>query len=98
METVSMSKADWVMVKDSLKELKEQLKNITSPSEHFFNTDEFIKLMGVSKETAKLWRMEGKIGFSQEGEQIYYRMSDIERFLEENYKPPFARPAPSKSF
>ena len=97
METVSMPKADWVMIKESLKQLKRQVKSINYSSEHFFNADEFVKLMCVTHETAELWRKEGKIGFSQEGEEIYYRMSDIERFLDENYKPPFARPMPSRS-
>ena len=92
-----MPKADWIMIRDSLKQIKEQVKTINYPSEHFFNADEFVKLMCVNHKTAELWRREGKIGFSQEGEEIYYRMSDIERFLEENYKPPFARSLPERS-
>ncbi len=40
--------------------------------------------------TAATWRNEGKIGFSQEGKKIYYRMSDIEAFLERFHKKPFA--------
>ncbi len=88
MEAIILSKSDLAAIKDSLQEMKEHLRNITSPAEHFINTDEFVKLMGVSPRTAQVWRDEGKIGFSQQGKKIYYRMSDIETFLEQNHQAP----------
>jgi len=90
MNAVILSKSDVDAIKESLQEMKEYLKNITSPAEHFINTEEFVKLMGVSPRTAQAWRDEGMIGFSQKGKKIYYRMSDIERFMNVNYKTPFA--------
>ena len=88
MEAIILSKSDFEAIKDSLQEMKEHLKNITSPAEHFIGTEDFIKLMGVSARTAQVWRNDGKIGFSQMGKKIYYRMSDIELFLEKHYQPP----------
>lgn len=89
MEAVILSKSDLAAIKDSLQQIKDHLKNVTSPAEHFLNTDEFVKLMSVSPRTAQVWRDEGLIGFSQQGKKIYYRMSDIEAFLKQNYQAPF---------
>jgi len=90
MEAIILSKSDLDAIKTSLEEMKGYLKNITSPAEHFINNDEFIKLMGISTRTAQVWRLEGKIGYSQEGKgkKIYYRMSDVEKFLAKHYKAP----------
>ena len=88
MEAIILSKSDFETIKDTLQEMKEHLKNITSPAEHFIGTEDFVKLMGVSARTAQVWRNEGKIGFSQMGKKIYYRMSDIEDFLAKHYQPP----------
>ncbi len=88
MEAVILSKSDLAAIKESLQEIKDHLKNVTSPAEHFLNTDEFVNLMKVSPRTAQVWRDEGKIGFSQQGKKIYYRMSDIDTFLEKNHQAP----------
>ena len=90
MEAIILSKSDFEAIKNTLEEMKEHLKNITSPAEHFIGTEDFAKLMGVSTRTAQVWRDEGKIGFSQMGKKIYYRMSDIEDFLAKHYQPPVA--------
>jgi len=91
METFLISKEDYEGIKKTLDEIREEVSKITSPSEHFIGTDEFVELMKVSPRTAQLWRDEGKIGYSQHGKKIYYRMSDIDRFLDAQYKKPFSR-------
>ena len=91
METVLISKSNYEAIKKSLDEIKENVNKITSPSEHFIGTEEFVKLMNVSYRTAQVWRDEGKIGFSQHGKKIYYRMSDIDRFLDAHYRKPFSK-------
>lgn len=91
MEAIILSKTEFKEIKDSLEEMKEYLKNITSPAEHFIDNDEFIKLMGISSRTAQTWRLENKIGFSQNGKKIYYRMYDVEEFLSKHYKPAAAK-------
>ena len=88
MEAVILSKSDLAAIKESLKEIKDHMKKVTSPAENFLNTDEFVKLMSVSPRTAQVWRDEGLIGFSQQGKKIYYRMSDIDAFLKQNYQAP----------
>jgi len=88
MEAIILSKSDFETIRDSLLEMKDHMKNITSPEERFIGTEDFVKLMGVSHRTAQVWRNDGKIGFSQMGKKIYYRMSDIELFLKKHYQPP----------
>ena len=89
MEATTLATEQFKEVGNDLKEIKAYVKNINSPSEHFIDNKEFVKLMGISFRTAQTWRDEGKIGFSQEGKKIYYRMSDIDLFLENHHHKPF---------
>jgi hypothetical protein len=56
-------------------------KTASSPDQVLTN-QEFLDKMNISKRTAQTWRDEGKISFSQEGGKIYYRMSDVQKFLD----------------
>ena len=47
--------------------------------------------MHISKRTAQTWRDEGKISFSQIGNKIYYRMSDVQTLLNKNYNKAFKK-------
>ena len=90
MEAVILSKEHYEAIQADLKEIKTHVKKIAVPNEAFVDNKEFTKLMGISFRTAQVWRDEGKIGFSQEGKKIYYRLSDIEKFLEDHHRQPFA--------
>ncbi len=92
MEVVVLSKEQFEELQTNLTEIRTHVKKITSPAAHFVDNKEFVKMMGISLRTAQVWRDEGKIGFTQEGKKIYYRMSDIEQFMKDNYKKPFAVP------
>ena len=69
------------------KKLEEKQK---SPNDTFLDNQEFIQLMNISKRTAQTWRDEGIISFSQIGSKIYYRMSDVQKLLDKNYKAAFS--------
>ena len=56
--------------------------------EVFFDSQEFMQVMHISKKLAQQWRDRGIIGFSKVGEKIYYKLSDIKALLEKNYKHP----------
>ena len=90
MNVVLISKEQFELLDGKLKELNHHLDQITAPAERILDNKEFLKLMNISSTTAQIWRDEGKIGFAQEGKKIYYRMSDIEEFLANNRKEPFA--------
>lgn len=58
----------------------------TNPEDVFFDNQEFIKLMNISKRSAQEWRNKKIINYSQVGNKIYYRLSDIQNLLNDNYK------------
>lgn len=51
----------------------------------FVDSLEFLHLMKISKRTAQSWRDEGIIPFSQIGNKIYYKMSDVKQLLNNHY-------------
>ena len=90
MEAVILSKEDYEAIKTDLQEIRKHVKKIVVPNEAFIDNKQFTKLMNISFRTAQVWRDEGIVGFSQEGKKIYYRLSDIEKFLDDHHKHPFA--------
>ena len=77
-----------------LKRLDEQVALIVAklkigsksdPEDVFFDNQEFMLLMNISKRTAQEWRNKKIILCSQVGNKIYYRLSDIQKLLNDNY-------------
>ena len=60
-------------------------ENRKLPDNPFFSNEEFMNLMSISVRTAQLWRDQELISYSQISGKIYYRMSDIQKLLDENY-------------
>lgn len=75
-----------------ISKIESTLENKSESShEKIINNMEFLKLMKVSKRTAQTWRDEGRISFSQQGSKIYYRMSDVQKFLDKTAQKAFGR-------
>jgi len=91
MEAVLLTKSKVEKIKKTLAEYDNPLVTLTLPFEPFLDNKAFFTLMGISKRTAKIWRDAGKIGYSQNGNDIYYRMSDIYKFLDDHHHQPFHR-------
>ena len=74
-------------IKKRLDEISFELKNKqrTEPDQIWYDNQEFLQLMNISKRTAQTWRDEGLISYSQVGSKIYYRMSDVQKLLDSNY-------------
>ena len=80
-------------VKQNYVEMIKRLDNLMTglnenrklPNDPFFTNDEFMDLMSISVRTAQLWRDQGLISYSQISGKIYYRMSDIQKLLDDNY-------------
>ena len=51
----------------------------------FLDNNQFIRLMNISKRTAQQWRDNNVISYSQVGNKIFYRITDIEKLLQDNY-------------
>jgi hypothetical protein len=58
---------------------------VQDPENIIYDNQEFMKLMNISKRTAQEWRNKEIILFSQVGNKIYYRLSDIQKLLNANY-------------
>ncbi|MCB2218989.1 MAG: helix-turn-helix domain-containing protein [Bacteroidetes bacterium] len=56
-------------------------------SEKWLTNDEVAHLLNVSKRTLQNYRDTGILPFAQHKSKIYYRASDIEKYLEKNMKP-----------
>ncbi|MES2512889.1 MAG: helix-turn-helix domain-containing protein [Bacteroidota bacterium] len=92
MEAVILSKDQFNSLAASIEEIKSKLTaENKKPSEQYLDNQEFLLLMKISKRTAQTWRDEGKISFSQVGNKIYYRLSDVEALLEKHYVKSFKK-------
>jgi hypothetical protein len=92
MEAIILSKEQFNALAASIEEIKAKLTaENKKPSEQYLDNQEFLLLMKISKRTAQNWRDEGKISFSQVGNKIYYRLSDVEEVLQKNYVKAFKK-------
>ena len=64
---------------------KMKLNEKIDPDDVFFDNGEFMKLMNISKRTAQEWRNKKIILFTQVGNKIYYKLSDVKKLLNDNY-------------
>jgi hypothetical protein len=64
-----------------------QTKQRSDPSQVFFDNQEFIQVMNISKCTAQVWRDKGMIAYSQVRSKMYYRLSDILKMIEKHHIP-----------
>lgn len=68
---------------DRLSEISKALnKPETKKPIEIIDNPKFMELMGISQKTAQAWRDKGTISYSQVGNKIYYRISDIKELLE----------------
>ena len=90
MEAIILTKDQFTELMSKLDTIQSQITAKANPKqETYLGSVEFLKLLDVSKRTAQTWRDEGKISFSQVGSKIYYKLSDVEKFMQENYNKAF---------
>ena len=90
MEAIIITKDQFSDLMSKLDTIQSQLNSKNDPKkETFLDNQEFLLLMKISKRTAQTWRDEGKISFSQVGSKIYYKLSDVEKLLQEHYNKAF---------
>lgn len=77
------------VIKQRLDEISLTLKQKqrTEPDQIWYDNQEFLQIMNISKRTAAYWRTENVITYSQVGNKIYYRLSDIMDLLEKSTIP-----------
>ena len=90
MEAVILTKDQYHSILDALNEIKSRLiQNTKKPEDSFIDNGEFLQLMKISKRTSQVWRDTGVIAFSQIGNKIYYKLSDVEELLKNNHRSSF---------
>ena len=90
MDAIIFTKDQFTDLMTKLDTIQSQLSIKADPKkETFLDNQELLQLMKISKRTAQTWRDEGKISFSQVGSKIYYKLSDVEKLLQEHYNKAF---------
>ena len=90
MNAVILKQDEYSELINSIKEIQTKLcEKPKSVTDDFIENEGFLELMKISRRTAQTWRDEGIISFSQQGKKIYYRDSDIKKFLDANYNKAF---------
>ena len=81
---------------ESLDNIENRLETLTNlivkKQEKFFDkvfidNDEFQRLFKISPGTAANWRDKGLIAYSQINNKIIYKIGDINKMLDDNYRP-----------
>lgn len=90
MEAVILTKDAFDNLVTRLDAIQARLEGKTDQKkETFIDNQEFLLLMKISKRTAQTWRDDGVISFSQVGNKIYYKLSDVEKLLQDHYNKAF---------
>ena len=90
MEAIIFTKDQFTDLMTKLDTIQNQISlKSDGKKETFLDNQEFLLLLKISKRTAQTWRDEGKISFSQVGNKIYYKLSDVEKLMQENYNKAF---------
>jgi len=92
MEAIILSKDQFEELVAKMNEVLEKLNSKTAPKQEvFLDNEELIAMLKISRRTAQTWRDEGKISFSQVGNKIYYKLSDVEKTMQDHYNKSFAK-------
>jgi len=91
MNVITIESDAFKQIMDKLKSLDDKFVELkmeadTPLSERWLDNQDVMLLLKISKRTLQSYRDGSKIPFSQIGNKIYYRASDIEKFLKKNYR------------
>lgn len=87
MEVVTIELKAYEEIIGMLDEINVRVKEKENePKEKWLDNQELMQLLKISKRTAQHYRDSGLISFSQVGNKLYYRLSDIEELLNSHYK------------
>lgn len=88
MKSIIISENEFNEIHSKLEDISVQLQNINKEnpfSERWLDNQEVCLILKISKRTLQNYRDNGILPFSQIGNKIYYKASDIENHLEKNY-------------
>ncbi|MDD2635951.1 MAG: helix-turn-helix domain-containing protein [Bacteroidales bacterium] len=90
MDVITIESGAFKQIMDKLQSLDNnflelKMEAATPLSEKWLDNQDVILLLKISKRTLQSYRDTNKIPYSQIGHKIYYRASDVEKFLKKNY-------------
>ena len=92
MEVVTIQSQAYQEIVGKLDEINTRLNaKEKEPKEKWLDNQELMQLLKISKRTAQHYRDSGLISFSQVGNKIYYRLSDVETLLNKHYNKAFKK-------
>jgi excisionase family DNA binding protein len=83
-----ITRQDFDLLLSELNSIKQKIAPTKSELQIFDNI-KAAELLGVTKRTLQTYRDQGKLSFIQEGNKIWYRLSDIEEFLDARHRKSF---------
>ena len=85
MEVVTIEKRTFSYVCERFTEFAKRIESLCSTHvqkvENWLDSQEVCLLLGFSKRTLQYYRSSGRLAYSQIGNKIYYKSSDIERII-----------------
>jgi Helix-turn-helix domain len=92
MEVITIQSEAFNLIVEKIEAVNKRLDaKDKEPKETWLDNVEVMALLKISKRTAQTYRDSGLISFSQVGNKIYYRLSDIETLLNKHYFKAFKR-------
>lgn len=86
MEVITIQSESFKALIGKIDEVNNHLnKKEKEPKDKWLDNQELMLLLKISKRTAQHYRDTGLISFSQVGNKIYYKLSDVEQLLENYY-------------
>jgi len=87
---VLMEEESFKKLSEKLDALKSEVRKLNLKStglveDHWLTSDDVCTYLGIRRRTLQNMRDNKTISFSKHGKKIYYKASDIEKYLEQNY-------------
>jgi hypothetical protein len=90
MEVITMQSEAYQNLIGKIEEINARLaQKEKQPNEQWLDNKELMDLLKISKRTAQHYRDTGIISFSQVGNKIYYKLSDVEELMKKHYNKSF---------
>lgn len=92
MEVVTIQSEAFNQIVEKIEAVQKRLDaKEKQPKEIWLDNQELMQTLKISKRTAQHYRDSGIISFSQVGNKIYYRLSDVEALLNKHYNKAFKK-------
>lgn len=92
MEVITLQSNVYREISDKIDAINQRLtKQEKEPKDKWLDNQELMQLLKISKRTAQHYKDSGLISFSQVGNKIYYKLSDIEELLRVHYNKAFKK-------